>query len=314
MYSDDRAIAGRAVFARRRGAGVHVHQDSYQNRQVGSFLHTFRKWPDGSEYDDNIFATGTGPCAPNGGVASGTTECLPTSDQALLPVYTDAGCTQRAFLWSGSGISPVTNGEFIVMKPTLCGHPFDYYKTGSDVTGASYYRLSLGTCTSNTTPTNAHLFAGVPTATPYPSGTVAPGPVRGRLGYLYWTGSDGIAIPVAYWDHQLGRSCWPFLASDGIFRCLPRRPLLVDGFPNATCSNATTQIAGNCYGDVPVNSPSYPSCDDQWGNVTEMPALPTGSYLDETVCAPYSGTSYLVGGNNGTLAPSTFEQLTEAIE
>lgn len=280
----------------------------YSNKVVGNYTHFFAGFGDGSSLDLGFLGVGNGSCHPDGGIRTGTARCMPNGDAVLVPVYSDSGCMQRAY-YSASGAMP---SEFVVDNTALCGPAYDVYQVTANVTAASYWTLDpTNGCAMQTTGTGT-LF----TATlndPYPTGTVAPGPRRGRLGKLYWTGDDGVQIELSVWDEDLGRSCNPFIAQDGAFRCLPKEGKPVTAIPDATCSGTTSTVVGNCYAIDPVAGPSYQSCDDGPFTVHTILPLLAASYDDEATCTSLGG-AYDENTETGTLPASMFAPLTEMIE
>jgi hypothetical protein len=284
---------------------------SYQNVMVGGYLHVFVGYGDGSSLFYGTIANSLGACKPVGGEL-GTTQCRPTSALALQPVYSDAACSQRAYL--AADPTPITT--FLVDDLELCGRTSKTYQVTANVTGPFYWVSKPGGCTQTTTPTTGRLYTATQIADPYPTGTVAPGPRRGRLGKLMWTGDDGIAIELAYWDHQLHRSCYPFTGGDGRFRCLPRQPKLVRAYESSTCSGTNADVASSCYGVPPLDGPPYASCDDQAWQVRELPMIGAASVIDETACRPLSapGGVYEEGTGSVVIPAATFPELVETIE
>ena len=279
----------------------------YSSRLVGSYTHEFRGFGDGSEEDLDVLAFNNGPCQPDGGVASGVTHCKPVSDPVLAAVYSDAGCTQRAY-YSAAGAVP--SPEFVVDGTALCGPTYGVYQVTAPLAQAQYWTLSPQGCAMQTTGAGT-LFTAIE-HDPYPTGTVGSDVRRGRLGVLYWTASDGIGMRLATWDHDLARSCYPFIASDGVFRCLPRQPKPVTAFANATCGGATQTIYGDCYGVAPLDGPSYTSCEDGAYTVRSIAPLAATSYDDEATCTSLGAAYDSTGGSE--LAPAMFAALAEVIE
>lgn len=279
----------------------------YHNALVGGYLHLFAGFSDGASRDLGRLVLGQNSCAPTG-KALGTAPCEP-EDSVLAPVYRDAACTQRAYLGGDPSIT-----EFIVDEPSLCGVAYGIYQVTANVTAATYYTLGTA-CTPQTTPIGGVLLTATPIADPYPIGTVHPGPRRGPLGTLYWTGPDGADIALAPWDHDLGLPCFPFVAQDGVFRCLPRRPKLTTAHLDPSCASPPVQVGGACYGVPPLDGPSYPSCDDGAWTVTAIPeAAPAVSFDAESSCQVIASPAYQTGTGTTTIAPTMFPELVETVE
>src|SRR5262249_22739877 len=149
---------------------------------------------------------------------------------------------------------------------------------------------------------------------PFPHGTVSVGPNRGRLGTLYWTADDGIAIGIGTWDHELGVECLPFVGKDGVFRCLPRRPKQVTAYLDATCSGSSLAVSAACDGAAPMYGTDYTSCADS-GEVDSMTVVGTSAHAEISgTCTdlPAPGGVYSVG--SGSLPPTMFPELAEVVE
>ena len=278
----------------------------YMKPQIGNYMHVQYGWGDGSMFDIGALAFNQSPCSPTGGVASGTTGCKPTSDPVLVPVYQDAGCSQRAY-FSAAGDVPT---EFIVNNTTLCGTSFQVYSVTANVTTANYWTLGSGGCAMQTTGAGT-LFTAT-AVDPYPHGVVSTTTRRGRIGYLTWTSDDGIAMPLAEWDQDLGRSCRPFIAQDGVVRCLPRAPKQATVSHDATCG-ATAATSADCYGVDPVDGVTYASCDDAAWTVHSIASIPATSYQNEATCQML-GSGFDPTVNTGVIPASTYVQLTYMIE
>ncbi|MGE5186189.1 MAG: hypothetical protein ACM31C_29240 [Acidobacteriota bacterium] len=280
----------------------------YSSAVVGKYTHEYAGYSDGSNQDLGVLSFNRGSCRPDGGVASGVTHCMPSSDPVLVPVYGDAGCSQRVY-YSAAGTVP--SPEFIVDETALCGPSYTLYEVVANVTTASYWTLGATGCAMQATGTGTLFTANAHDI--YPTGSVAPDARTGRLGTLYWTADDGIPMPLANWDHDLNRSCWPFIAQDGAFRCLPRQAKNVTAYPDATCAGTAQTVLGNCYGLDPVLGPTYPSCDDGPWTVKTVGPLAGVSYQDEATCSSL-GSAYDATATTGTQPPAMFVQLTEVIE
>ncbi len=311
--------------------GATEHHDT----QVGGFIHQQYGFGDGSSLDLGTLAFPSRVCRPLGGLRSGTTHCLPTAAPAVAAVYSDAACTSRAYYWNRAPQDMSIASEIVTEDPSLCGTEFSVYTV--DTTLASgpaafkYYEKKLGTCTERTASQNAKLFRATPTST-YPTGTVEPDASTGRLGYLMWTGPDGISIPVANWDHVLGRECYALVGKDGVFRCIPyslRRPKHLDfeqGYFSASCDSPHTEVAGACDGLPPVDNmlgqlaarPTKQSCDAVSTNVgwevTTIGAEFTAYYATENACEAYPEAAYGYPVQRTVIDSSTFAALSEQIE
>jgi hypothetical protein len=228
---------------------------------------------------------------------------------------------------------PVTN--FFTDGPSLCGTALTVYTVTDTLWvgggGAYYYEKVLGTCTGRVIPPGKATYAGTPTS-PYPIGTVAPDASNGRLGYLMWTGPDGVSIPVANWDHALGRECYALVASDGVFRCLPHALLhpqslsIEQGYSTSSCDGSPYgEFAGACDGVPPVSNqvgsdgrdPAEQSCDLENGegwDVSWSGAPFTAYYASETACVAYPETAFPARGLGSIIDPATFPALHEVIE
>ncbi|MDB4959517.1 MAG: hypothetical protein JWO36_7086 [Myxococcales bacterium] len=283
----------------------------YEDRLVGDNSHVFLGFGDGSSLDLGTLAFQTGSCSPKGAGELGVTQCRDTSPP-LQPVFADAGCTQRGFLAGDLAVI----SRFHVDDITLCGrHSTNYGVIGTFVTPTYWTRDTTG-CVTHAIPATSSLYAAAQVADPYPTGTTAPGPRHGRLGNLYWTTSDGISISIATWDNDLQQSCVPFMGTDGVFRCLPRQPKLVDAFSNTACMGPMTQLAAACYGVPPLDGPNYTTCDDPGWEVRDLATVPSAQILDEAVCRPLvaPGSVYQHRTGSVVIPPATFPELVETIE
>lgn len=289
--------------------------DSYEQVTPGTYQHLVRTFADGARLELPLLLLPAGQCEPTGGVL-GPTACQPSVDPRVTPVYADAACTQRAYLWARGAGDTSTATEIYVDDQTICGSSGQVLAVNADVTAPSYYARDITGCTQTATPANAVLYTAA-LVQPYPSGNVAPGPRRGRLGNLYWTPDDGIGLAIATWDYDTGHTCFPFLGDDGVFRCLPRRPLLVTACPDGDCSGATETLAAACLGSAPTNGAYYPSCDDGPMPVTAMPSAgPAASVVEEGTCTPLAlppGGAF--SATPGAALPAAmFPALVETIE
>jgi len=308
----------------------------HTQKQVGDFVHQQSGFGDGSLLDLGTLALPKGTCGPLGGVRNGTTLCLPPPASApqATPVYTDAACTQRAFSVPVPSRlpPPPPAAEFVVESPSLCGTEFTVFNnTGTVVKyGGTFYRKVAGTCARDTVALTQAIITGSPSSD-YPMGTVSPDAPSGRLGYLLWTGPDGMSIPVASWDHKLGRECFAQVASDGVFRCLPyvlspRGSLfLTSAHITSSCEDPGAEVTGACDGVPPVTNrrgayglrPTGPSCDMLGGvglDVVWLGSPLTAYYQSETACIPYPETAYGYPGETAILDPALFAALQEMIE
>jgi hypothetical protein len=226
----------------------------------------------------------------------------------MTPVYRDSGCTQRAYYTTDSAPS----NEFIVNDTTLCGVAFTTYGTTAVLPGPNYYTLGTTGCSLQSVGSGTLVTGSV--VDPYPHGTIAVSPRRGRIGYLTWDAGDGILMPLAEWDHDLGRSCRPFIAQDGIVRCLPRTPREITASPDGACSATPKMVAGDCYGLNPVDGVTYASCDDGAVAIHMLAPIAALSYQNEATCVSL-GSGYDPSAITGTVVPATtFAALTEMIE
>lgn len=280
----------------------------YRTTLVGGYNHVFGGFGDGSWLDFEALSFNQGTCNPTGGVATGPVTCKPNGDSVATAVYSDSGCMQRAFYSTDSA----PTSEFYVNETSLCGVKFTVYDTTSMLPGPNYWTLDPVTgCTMQSVGTGKLLTGGM--VDPYPHGTMTIGPHRGRIGYLYWDAGDGVPMPYAEWDFDNGRSCRPFIAQDGVVRCLPRTPKEIAASPDGACSALPTMVAANCYGVDPVDGVGYPSCDDGPVTMHTLAPIAAMSYYDEATCTPL-GAGYDAATTNGTIAASAFPPLTEVIE
>jgi hypothetical protein len=282
-------------------------QTHYFQRAVGTYTHVFYDWNDGSEFDLGAISFPSASCAPSGGEVSGTTGCRPTGEPVLVPVYSDSACTQRAY-YDANDSSGV--GEFITDVVSMCSTPFRVFQSNGQLGGSNYWTLDGNGCNAQSIGTGSLWNAF--SVDPYPYGTISPSVRRGRIGYLQWTTSDGVSIPLAEWDQDLGRSCRPFIAADGVVRCLPRLPKVVNATTDATCSVPLT-VAGNCYGVAPVDGVTYPTCDDGPYDVKNFAPLSAAYVQEEQTCTSL-GPAYNTTVDTGSIPASTFAALTEVIE
>jgi hypothetical protein len=280
---------------------------SYTSQMVGGFSRTYQGYADGAALEIGNLNFNIGSCYPSPGHL-GTSQCRPQF--VATAVYTDAGCTQRAYLYE------LDVSYFGVLDPGVCSDSYTLYKKTADVTQPNYWEQTPSGCQMQTTPLSTYLLAGLPTTNPYPTGTIVPGPDRGRLGTLYWIGPDGSAMILATWDQQQHRPCRPFVADDGKMRCLPTRSPRVDAYPNATCSSATKTLTVECYPDImPVDGPTYSSCEDQAWTVENLAkTTDTPSVANEATCVPQSTPAYDPTVSAGTLPASMFPELTFTVE
>jgi hypothetical protein len=282
----------------------------YFTKKVGNYLHQLSGYTDGASVELNALAFNTASCRPQGGVGSGTTRCMPQGLDTLVPVYSDSACTQRAF-YSAAGQVPT--GQLVVNETAMCGTGYSLWDVGSNTTAANYWTLAPTGCQMQTTGTGT-LFTATAAVDSYPTGTVAPGPRRGRLGKLYWTADDGVAMALADWDNDLGRSCWPFIAQDGMLRCLPRHARVVNAYPDGACATTLGTVVASCYNGLdPIDGPSYSSCEDGPWTVNTLPPIAAASYLDEATCTAL-GPAYDPNGNTGNLPAAMFAPLALTIE
>jgi hypothetical protein len=279
----------------------------YTQRPVGMYTHLFLNFGDGSEKDLGALSFSQASCTPTSGMASGTTPCKPAGEPVLVPVYLDSGCTQRGY-YSAAGDIPT---EFTVNTTALCGVAFDVYEVSANVTVGQYWTLGPGGCTMQATGAGTLFTASA--ADPYPHGLVGTGERRGRIGYLNWTTSDGVAMPLAEWDFQLGHTCRPFVAEDGVVRCLPRTPKEIMANTDAACTSSLATVAADCYGAAPVDGVGYASCDDGPVAMHTLSTVPATYYDNEATCTSL-GSAYDTTTSTGTIPPSTFAALTEMIE
>lgn len=304
--------------------------------QVGDFVHRVQAFADGSSVDQRVLRISGHTCVPTGGISAGTTGCRPSAASLVTPVYSDSTCTQRAFVWSNpyvrfdQPLPPID--ELVVDEATaLCGpgarafSVFDHPNlVARNHPGQShlYYVKEQGMCTSQELGIGGALFTATPSSR-YPTGTIAPSAVTGRLGYLMWTGPDGVSVPIASWDHQLHRECLALIANDGTFRCMPQQPQRV--VAKACDTSARLESFGYCDGVLPVklgddirDNPSGPSCDEPWFgggwsvHVSEDPPYVV-NHTTEAGCEPFSDRAAYAGGLT-TIAPGAFAALQEMIE
>jgi hypothetical protein len=284
---------------------------NYSNVQVGKHEHIQYTLGDGSSLELAAIAGTTASCIPQGGTL-GPAGCRPSGLVSATPIYRDSACTQRAYLGDKAGET-----QLVVDDVAMCGTSYRVVDVTGDVTAATYWTRTTAGCIANSTPPGGVLYTGNEIVDPYPRGTVAPGARHGRLGRLYWTGEDdGVAFSIATYDHDLHRPCFQFIAADGVFRCLSRRPKLVDAYEDAACGGALHSLGAACYGEPPLDGPFYPTCDDQPWDVVNMPAAPVATRVDEGTCTtlPAPGGAFEHGTGTSTVAPSTFPELVERIE
>jgi len=281
-------------------------QEHYTTTKVGNYLHLYSGWNDGSSIDLGGLTFNSSSCNPTGGMISGTTGCRP-NESVLVPVFSDGGCTQRAF-YSSAGDTPT---EFVVDNVSLCGQSFQVYSVVANVTAANYWTLGPAGCSMQTTGSGT-LFTGT-AVDPYPHGVLSVTTPVGRISYLTWTADDGVAMAIAEYDNTLGRTCRPFIAEDGIVRCLPRAPRSSNVSHDGSCATTPAATSADCYGNDPVGGVTYGSCDDGPWPVHTLAAIPAASYRDEATCRAL-GSAFDPASNTGTIPASTFAALTYMIE
>ncbi|HUS26985.1 MAG TPA: hypothetical protein VMZ53_00695 [Kofleriaceae bacterium] len=281
----------------------------YHTEIVGDFERTFQGFSDGAAIEIGNLNFNIGSCYPYGGFL-GSSRCSQSVQFIAEPVYTDAACTQRAYL------AQTSTTYFSVRAAEVCGASYSLYVTTADVTQASYFRRTPSGCQMTTTPAGSVLLQGSPTTNPYPTGTNIVGPDRGRLGTLYWVGPDGSAMILGTWDQQLDRPCRPFVAADGKMRCLPSATPRSLAWANASCSNTQDNLAVECFpGIAPLDGPSYRSCEDTpWSVRTLAKVTDTPSIANEAACVSLSTPAYDPAVPVATLSPSMFPELTFTVE
>ena len=280
----------------------------YTNEAVGDYIRPYQGFGDGAALEIGSLSFNAGSC-DEPAEALGPLHCRPSILRAT-PVYLDAGCTQRAYLTGDYT-------HFYVKDPTACNADFTFYQRTADLTAANYFVKSLAGCNSQVTPASMKLLDGLPTQNPFPSGTVVPGPDRGRLGTLYWVGPDGLGIVQDYsWDQQLHRRCRPFVGGDGKMRCLPTPSTTDNLYTSASCSGAPRSLAKECFPGVePVDGPGYSSCEDSpWDVATLAKVTDTPAFDVEGTCSPLTTPVYDPTVRAVSLAPSTFAELTFTVE
>jgi hypothetical protein len=287
---------------------------NYDQRMVGSFMHSFNVFADGASQDIGILNIPDGPCRPTA-TALGPSRCRANALQAQI-AYTDASCTQQVLLWVRQVYDPPTASQLIVLTPDACNTSYQLYQTIAQVTPATYYQQTVAGCTGTTTASNTILYTATAISDPFPVGTVIRGPRRGRIGTLYWRGPDDVDVEVGKFDQDLGNPCVPFNGADGVLRCLPAAPSSETAYPNGTCAGTTTAVYASCFGATPVNGPTYTSCIDGWRVHGFATQYESASLDFDGTCTPLSlpgGTA--VGAPLGSeLPPSMFPPLTEMVE
>lgn len=288
---------------------------SYANVQVGDFRRPRETHSDGSYVELGSLVAAGGTCYPRAREL-GASPCVGTTFRGKA-VFRDSACTQRAYLWERAVFDPPSTPSLAIFDPTdPCEHSVELIDTIADVTGANHYVQGPSGCTMALTAAGDRLYTGEPAAATYPSGTITVGPRRGRLGYLYWTGSDGIPLATRYWDHDLRMPCLPINATDGKLRCLPTQLPAIPAHTDADCASAQLMQTPACFPGMPVDGPDYHSCTDTWIVSSLASFGATAWTYDDATCTPLDavGDFYNAAVTTDVLPPSMFAEMSEIIE
>lgn len=289
---------------------------SYSRHVIGSYEHSFNDFSDGASLDIGVLELSSTSCYPLA-TELGTVRCR-TGAKRATHAYADAGCTQPVLAWARSQYDPLSTSLLEVFPPQACDSTYTLYETIVDVTAPQYWvRDALG-CSQITTPGNVVLYTATEIADPAPVGTITHGPDRGRIGTVYWTGPDNVAIPIDNFDQQLGLPCTPFNAGDGVLRCLPSKPVVETASEAAGCVGSLEKIYGECFGAPPVDGPDYTSCTDAPWHIHALPqTFSAASVSDDGSCASIAlpgGTGYDATVTGAEIPAATFPQLIEMVE
>lgn len=165
-------------------------------------------------------------------------------------------------------------------------------------------------------------FAAVATAVNSKLDSSAAGTKSGsRLKVIGYRSADGLAMPsYDLFDSQLGVYCQPFVATDGLVRCLPIDSFYADVYSTPTCASASQLSIAN----QSASLPGYPPANTLYirDTAAALDAGVTGFVVRALV--PYSGPTYVWSGGScvsfsppwpvyasgATVPPSTFQELT----
>lgn len=285
----------------------------YRSVQVGAFERPIQGFPDGAGVEIGSLFTPMGGCIP-AAHEIGPSPCFPNV-RRTTPIYLDTSCTQPGFYWDRQSYDPTTIPDLLVFDPAACENSYKLYTVTADVTAPTYYRLTTGGCTAFTSGAIAKLYTATQITSTMPNGTIVVGPRRGRLGYLYWVGSDNEPLAVRYWDHDLQTPCIPINATDGKLRCLPEQLRRVSASRDGTCSAAPEQLTPACFPSTPVDGPDYSSCTDTW-TVQTLPTLGTtaSAYGDTCNTLTLANGFYDPAAPGAAIDPSIYAEMKEVIE
>ena len=279
---------------------------TYHTEMIGDFRRTFQGFTDGASLEIGAINFNIGSCYPlDRGL--GPSHCRPQFTG--VSVFSDAGCTQPVFLADDATY-------FGVYEAKVCNPGYELYQRTADVTQPTYWEQTPSGCVMQTTPSDKRLLQALPTTNPYPTGTIVPGPDRGRLGTLYWVGPDGAAMIMRAWDQQLGRTCRPFVASDNKMRCLPQASPRETVHTTADCSAAPRSLAIDCFPTAAaIDGPTYSSCEDNpWPISTLAKVTATPRIASGTSCVSQSTPAYDPSVSAGALSPTMFPELTFTVD
>jgi hypothetical protein len=286
----------------------------YMNVPVGDYARPTQGHVDGSAVEIGALLAAPGSCFPIAKTL-GPSPCVATAPEGTA-VYLDLGCTARAYLWRRDSFDPPTTTALTVPDPTdACEHTYELIQITADVTTTSHYEQTATGCTLTATGAGNKLYTGTPSTDVYPTGNLVIGARRGRLGYLYWIGSDNIPLTTRYWDHELHMPCRPINGTDGKLRCLPAQLPTIDAHPNMTCGATAVAMTPACFGSAPVEGTTYNSCQD-YRRVRTLPSLGTTASVFADTCTPLSVQAgfYDQSQPGAELPPSMFAELKEVIE
>jgi hypothetical protein len=287
----------------------------YTNVQVGDYQRPMQGFTDGAraEVGSLLLTTGQGGCYPVADTL-GTSHCRANLPRASA-VYSDSLCMQRAYYWDRQAYEAATTAQLMVVEPAACETSSKIYNTISDVSSGSYYKQTPSGCQMVASSSLGKLYTAAEIANPFPIGTTVIGPRRGRLGWLYWIGPDGMAMAVRYWDHDLQMPCNPINASDGKLRCLPASLTTIDAYTDAACGSTPKRLEPACFAGTPVQGPGYRSCIDEF-TVNALPASTQSASLFGDTCSSISTPGGFVDPAviGPEVSPSMFAELTEIVE
>ncbi len=288
---------------------------SYMNVMVGDFQRPTQGHIDGSAVETGALGVPAGSCFPTAGKL-GPSPCVATSFRGI-PVYRDALCTQRAYLWRRNSYDPPTTSELAVYDTAdACESSYQLITTTGDVTAGVYYRNTSTGCTMTTTGALDKMYTGSVSTAVYPTGSLVVGPRRGRLGYLYWVGSDNVPMAVRYWDHELRQPCLPINDTAGKLRCMPTSLNSLSAYSGSNCTGPPQTVIPACFGEPPVRGPTYTSCIDFFQVKVQPFVATTMSRFDDTcsVLSPMDGFYDPIAPGGAEVPSSMFAEMTEVIE